>query len=331
MSLKTLYIARNGAYVYKEALRFIIRYQGEVIQEVPIHSIGQMVLIGKVEMTHDAIILAHRHEIDVLYLSQKGDLKAHLFPYNQKLIVARKKQYEVGERRSIQVARGIIQAKLRNARTVLMKYERRSCEELGNHTRELKSYINRVKDTQTIGELRGLEGISAKIYYQAMGLLLKQELGFKGRNRRPPRDPVNAMLSFGYVMLYQRVARAIGLYGLDPYLGHLHEPKDRRLSLALDLMEEFRSIIVDRAVLSLVNRVVVTCLDFEKTDEGGVRMNSKAIACLVKEFESRMEQVIHYPPLGKDLPWKYIIQKQVGIYRRMLFGEMDQYEGFVVR
>ena len=331
MSLKTLYIARNGAYVYKEALRFIIRYQGEVIQEVPIHSIGQMVLIGKVEMTHDAIMLAYRNEIDILYLSQKGDLKAHIFAFNQKLIRARKTQCEASDRRALEIARIIVETKLRNSRTVLMKYERRTSEELGTRIRELKTYIGKVKTAACLDELRGIEGVGARVYFQALEILLKQEMGFKGRNRRPPRDPVNAMLSFGYVLLYQRVARSIGLYGLDPYLGHLHEPKDRRLSLALDLMEEFRSIIVDRAVLSLVNKVVVTVHDFQNTEDSGVRMSQKAIACLIKEFEMRMEQTIHYPPLGKDLPWKYIIQKQVGIYRRMLFEEISSYEGFVVR
>ncbi len=328
--MKTLYIARNGAHIFKEALRFIVKYQGDVMQEVPVHSIGQIVLIGKVEMTHDAMVLAYRQGIDVVCMSQRGELKAQVFPMNPKLVCLRKKQYALEPAKGYEFSKSVVEAKIRNSRTVLMKIQRRGNKELGELVWELKNITKRIPAAEDLEELRGVEGIAARIYYEGMRHLLRQDMGFVGRNKRPPKDPVNAMLSFGYVILYQRVCRFVTLYGLDPYMGHLHVPMDRRLSLPLDLMEEFRSVIIDRAVLTLVNRVQVTVKDF-KVHEAGIRMEQKAIALLIKEIEARLEQPIHYPPLKKDLPWKLVIQRQVGLYRRFLEGELEKYPGFVVR
>lgn len=151
----------------------------------------------------------------------------------------------------------------------------------------IRSTLALVEKVETVEELMGVEGTAARHHFEALRLILKQDMGFKGRVRRPPTDPVNAMLSFGYTLLFNRMQSAVEQLGLDPLIGNLHRPEDRRASLALDLMEELRVLLVDSVVSGMVNRLEVVPGDFFKVPDKGVRMTEPTIAKLVKSFPNR--------------------------------------------
>ncbi len=329
--MKTLYVTRNGATIAKEVLRFIIRHEGETIQEVPIHDLSQIVIVGKAEITHDALVLAFRNHIDILMLTQKGDIKAHYGVPNERMIHLRMAQHNMNTERQLNLARQMVLSKIGNCRAILQRRQRKGNEFLDEGISSLKDLQNQAQNVISIPQLMGVEGSAANIYFQSMPYILGQDLGFRGRNRRPPRDPVNALLSFGYALLFKTVARQVTQYGLDPYLGCLHSPKDRRMSLVLDLMEEFRPILVDRIVLTLVNRVMVQPKDFVIGNDGGINMSQRAIAILIQAYEDRLSESTRYGNTEMNLSWRLVVQKQVALYRRCVLGEAEGFSGVQVR
>jgi len=329
--MRTLYVTVNGAQISKEVLRFIVRSGSRVIQETPVHNLDQIVIVGKAEITHDAIVLAFRHQIDILFLSQRGEIKAELFPPSDKMIGLRLAQYSSTTDDRLKIARQVVMAKLNNCRAILQRQARDGVMGLDGPIEKMQKSLSLAENAESTDVLMGHEGSGAVSYYEGFSKLLRQDFGFSGRNRRPPKDPVNAMLSFGYALLYRLVSRFVRQYGLDAHLGCLHSPKDRRLSLALDLMEEFRPILVDRAVLKLVNRLQVHQEDFRLVPNGGVHMSNRAIGRLVQEYEDRLNQRVFYERQAKHLNWKYVVMQQVALYRRVVLKEEEQYTGVRLR
>lgn len=330
MSQKILYITRNGTRLTKEALRFQVRYKGEIKQEIPAHQLGQIIIIGKADITHDAIMLACKRNIDIVFFTQNGKLKTHLFPPNERMIKLRMAQMQLSPEKQLDFVKKLIAAKINNQRILLTKRSKDGFKELAEYSWRMKQMIDALDEAVNIEQIRGFEGGAAAAYFSGYGMLLGQDMGFYGRKARPPRDPVNALLSFGYAILYQQVLKFVSIYGLDPYMGYLHVPQDRRLSLALDLMEEFRPLIIDRVVMRLINRVQLTTLDFVDTEEG-IRMSQKAISILIREIENRLMETVTYGPRSQRISWKLTIQRQVALFRRFVLGETEHYEGFKVR
>jgi len=161
--------------------------------------------------------------------------------------------------------------------------------------------------------------------------LLKQDLGFSGRVRRPPTDPVNAMLSFAYTLLFNRVLSAVEQGGLDPMLANLHAFEDRRPSLALDLMEEFRVPVVDSIVMAMVNRVEVGPGDFTMLSGKGIRMSEIAIGKLVRAFQARLSEQLPHPVNGKSYSFREMIVQQAWQYKSVVLGEADEYRPIAIR
>lgn len=331
MSHKTVYITTNGVRITKEALRFQVRYKGEIRQEIPAHLLNQIIIIGKADISHDAIILASKRNIDIVFFTQNGRLKAHLFPPNDRIIKLRMAQMQLSPEKQLDFARCAIAAKINNQRVLIANRNKDGFKELSEYSWRMKQMLKALDEAVNIEQIRGFEGGAAAAYFSAYALMLGQDLGFKGRNSRPPKDPVNALLSFGYAILYQHVVKFICIYGLDPYMASLHVPQDRRMSLALDLMEEFRPLIIDRVVMRIINRVQLTIMDFADDQEHGIRMSQKAIGILIREIEAKLEETISYGLKPQQICWKLVIQRQVALYRRFILGEVEHYEGFRVR
>ena len=179
-----------------------------------------------------------------------------------------------------------------------------------------------------LGTLQGLEGTGAAIYFAAFPKLLRQTMGFEGRRRRPPTDPVNALLSFGYTLLLNNVLAAIGLVGLDPYAGYLHSSQYGKPALALDLMEEFRPIIVDSVVQSVINNRVIEPGDFE-AELGAYRLADPARRRFIQKFEERLAQEVQHPTFNYQATYRRCLELQVRLLAKTVLGEIPAYRPFV--
>jgi len=196
----------------------------------------------------------------------------------------------------------------------------------------MKATLARLETADTLDAVRGCEGAAAAAYFRVFGCLLTGgDFSFDGRNRRPPMDPVNAMLSFSYILLANTVEAAVQVVGLDPYLGTLHAPEPGRPSLVCDLQEEFRAPLVDAMVVAAVNRGMLEPGDFEEGAAGEpVTMKREAVRALVRMFERRLSRPVRYDPVGKRLPYRMIVEQQVRCMARAVLGD-GEYVPFVPR
>jgi CRISPR-associated protein Cas1 len=245
---------------------------------------------------------------------------------------ARAAQYQVAadQTRSLDFARAVVRAKLLNQRTML----RRNAEPvLPEALRELDVANAMAVDASDIGRLLGAEGLGAAAYFRGFAAMLRSPLGefhFDARNRRPPRDPVNAMLSFAYALLSKEVTVALAAEGLDPWWGLYHRPRHGRPSLALDLMEEFRPIIADSAVISAVNNGMIGLDDFVST-AGACAMRATARKALIRSFELRLDQLVTHPRFDYRCSWRQVVMVQSRILGKWLRGEFAEYTGMTTR
>jgi CRISPR-associated endonuclease Cas1 len=247
---------------------------------------------------------------------------------------ARAAQYACAEDegRRLAASKAFVRAKGQNQRTLLRRNAARKPEaDLG----AMQQLLSRAEETVSREELLGVEGSLAAAYFRNFSSMFKQTLfgpewAFDGRNRRPPRDPVNAMLSFCYALLVKDCTVALMTEGLDPYWGLFHEPRHGRPALALDLMEEFRPLVADSAVLSALNTLMVNPAEFETSSSGCV-MGEKARKAIIRAYEARMDQMVTHPVFEYRCSWRSVIRVQARMLCRWMQGETDSYIGFVTR
>ncbi len=230
----------------------------------------------------------------------------------------------------LETARAIVWGKLVNSKQLLLRLNRkRLLEDVATAIAGITSDIESVETAETLESLRGYEGIAANRYFAALGLLITNE-GFSltGRTRRPPKDPINSLLSFGYTLLYNNVLSLILAEGLNPYLGNLHRSDRKETHLAFDLMEEFRSPVVDTLVMNLINKKILKPTDFTYPDkDGGIYLADNARRVFLKHFEERISLKIAYADLKEKISYRRVIQHQIWRYRSALLGEAP-YEAF---
>ncbi len=331
---RTLYVAEQGATISKTSHRIVIRNTDKkIIQEIPFFKVEQIIIIGRVNLTPDMIFSAFNREIDVVFVSRDGRFKGRLTRDNQKLVNLRRKQYERSYDNEFRlgIAKSIVAGKLKNQRTILMRYNRDKKADVAREIIAMKISIDSVDKAKTIEALMGLEGIGARSYFSGLKCVLKQDLGFKERVKRPPKDPVNAMLSFGYTMLSIYVESAVSVAGLDFYIGNLHAFEDRRKSLVLDLMEEFRPVVVDSVILSMVNTLEITGADFYAI-EGceGIFLTDEGRAKFIKALERRFASEIRVKD-EHDYSYRGLFKRQAMLYRKAVLGENKSYEPYLIR
>jgi CRISPR-associated protein Cas1 len=319
-----LYVVEQGAVVQKEGERIAVRKDGQLLLTVPVFKLDSVVVFGGVQLTTQALGLLLANGIEVSFMSIDGRLKGRLLPAESRNVVLRLKQYERYHDHDfrLQVSRAVVRGKLANARALIMRYLRNHPDaDLTEPVHALEDAIAQVADAKDLDVLRGLEGRAAAVYFSAFGQMLRGVLPFSGRSRRPPRDPVNAMLSLGYSLLTRELFGAAAARGFDPYLGFYHDVRYGRPALALDLVEEFRPVVVDRLVLSLVNRKVFAPEDVEQSEEGGFMLTRDALRRFVAAYEERVTA----GPGEAEGGWRMIFHEQVGrMVRAVRFGEPYQ-------
>ncbi len=311
--MPVLYVVEQGAQVRYTKKRFLVVKDKEVLQVVRERDLERVVLFGHVQLTAHAVTALLEQGIDTAFLTLKGRYKGRLSPAESKnvfLRIAQFRRYEDMEFR-LQIARNIIAAKIANARRLILFHARNHPDEIWKQPLETLSIAEqKASSAETLSSLMGIEGDSARVYFETFGKMLRREIQFEGRSRRPPRDPVNALLSFGYTLVLSEVVGAVASQGLDPYVGFLHELDYGRPSLGLDILEEFRQPLVDRFVLSLINRKVFSTDDFEQRENGGFYLKDEPRKKFLRFYERAMTSEFRDRTGGDKLTFRELIRRQ---------------------
>jgi len=315
-----LYLTEQGAVLRKEGNRFTVTKDEMTLLTVPSFKVDAVMVFGHVQITTQAIAFLLENGIDTSFFTIAGRLKGKLAAIESKNVLLRVRQFERAkeERFCFTMAQQIVQAKLANARAVLMRHARNHQEiDLKTEIDELGALVRRVMTEADISIVRGLEGHGSALYFRAFAQMLRAELGFDGRNRRPPTDPVNGMLSLGYVLLTHELAGLVAAHSFDPYVGFYHDLRYGRVSLALDLVEEFRHPVVDSFVLWLANKRVMQPDDFTRQEDGGVMLKPEPFKRFLRSYEERMQRSVHMRTPNSDtgedkkITWRDIFRSQV--------------------
>lgn len=333
---RVLYVDSDGAAIKRTGERILVVLEGETIRDIPIIHVDQIVICGNVSLTTPAMQWLMNERVPVVFLSKYGRYQGALIPALSKNSLLRVAQHKAAadERFALDVARRIVRGKLVNMRvTVLRRARRRKKDEkLSQTAARLSTAIKAVDSAGSLDELLGIEGSGTQAYFEVFGSFLKEEMGFsfERRTRRPPTDPINALLSFAYTLLVSDMVSAIQTVGLDPYVGFYHQLRYGRPCLALDLMEEFRPTVADSVVLSLVNNGVVKQDDFYQAS-GGWFLKEAARKRFYAEYERRKSEKITHPVFGYKISFRQAMELQARILAKAIIGEIDRYEPLTVR
>ncbi len=331
--MATLYLLEQGTSLFKENLRFIIHVPKKDKFELPIREVERILLFGNINLSTPAIAACLESSINVLFLSPSGRYKGHIWNKensNLNVELLQYKHHNSFEFR-LEISKAIAKGKLQNSRQLLLRLNRQHKNQIVQKTvSDISSDIEAINLAKDIDSIRGYEGISAARYFPAIGELLNNsDFDFCQRHRQPPTDPINALLSFGYTLLFNNVLSLIIAEGLSPYFGNFHYGEKKKPYLAFDLMEEFRSLIVDSLVVKLINNRILKKEDFEEiSDRQGIFLKDVSRRRFLNEFEKRMKEKSTHPVLDYQLSYREIIQLQIRLYKRCLLSD-SAYEPFL--
>jgi CRISPR-associated protein Cas1 len=331
----------QGAYLKKDGETVTVKIDGQVKLRVPIITISSIVCYGKIIISPPLMGFCLKNGVTISFLSLYGRFLARVQGPVAGNVLLRKEQYRLSDDqdRSADIARACVVAKISNCRTVIMRAVRDHQDAIDETEAEkvsskLKRNIREVLNEKQLDIIRGIEGESAKLYFRFFNNLIlaqRADFSFRERNRRPPLDRVNALLSFIYTMLYHDIRSALETCGLDPAVGFLHRDRPGRMSLALDIMEEFRPFFADRLVLSLINLQKVKGKDFKISKSGAVLMNEESKKVVVTSYQTRKQDSLHHPFLGENMHIGILFQAQAILLARYIRGDIDGYPSFIWR
>lgn len=339
--LNTLYVTTEGAYLKRDGETVLVQVERETRLRIPIHTLGGIVCFHRVVCSAPLMGFCAERGVALSYLNRNGRFLARVQGPVSGNVLLRREQYRRAddETARTEAARAFLTAKILNARTVLMRAARenpsaQTAEALQAAGRELARVVRIIDDNRNDGldTLRGHEGRAGALYFGVFDHLItgdKKAFFFRGRNRRPPLDNVNALLSFLYTLLVHDVAAALETVGLDPAVGFLHRDRPGRPGLALDLMEELRPFLADRCALSLVNRRQVKGKGFKKTETGAVSMNDATRKEVLVQYQKRKQETIQHPFLDEKIEIGLIPHAQAMLLARHLRGDLDAYPPFL--
>lgn len=290
---KTLYLSRQGSSVNLKYEKIIVKYKGEIQQECQLPLLDLILVFGSVQLTTQVIRACLKRGVAIAYLSQSGYCYGRLLPTSQRKHALQTYQNRLTDRQKLTVARQLIHAKLHNSRVILMRqYRRRPQPTIQRVIDQLQQASQNSLKAQDLPELTGIEGAAARDYFEALGVCFQHpELTFGGRSRRPPGNEINALLSFGYQILWNHLFGLIDTLGLDAYQGCLHQSHHGHAALVSDLLEPFRAPLIDTLVLWLVNTPVVKPQDDFEFKDGGCFLNESGRRKFLSAFLLRMNKV----------------------------------------
>ena len=334
--LNTLYVTTQNAYLHKEGQSVVVKVEKETRLRIPVHTLDGIVCFGAVSMSPFLMHHCAESNVAISFLSMYGKFLARVQGPVSGNVLLRREQYRVADHpeSTATIASNMLIGKLANTRAVVRRAQRDHGENTDLKTAEsrLTQYLRRLERPMPIDELRGNEGEAAASYFAAFPQLItskEEAFAFTGRNRRPPTDPINALLSFTYTLLVHDCRSALEGVGLDPCVGFLHTDRPGRPSLALDLMEEFRAFLADRLVLSLINRRQIQPKDFNDSAGGAVSMSNSARKELLTAWQKRKQEEITHPYLGEKCKVGLVPHIQAQLLARHLRGDLEAYPPFI--
>jgi CRISP-associated protein Cas1 len=342
--LNTLYVTTQGAYLSKDGETVLVRVEKETKLRVPMHTLSGIVCFGQVSCSPPLMGFCAENNVGLSYMTEHGAFLARVQgPVNGNVLL-RREQYRRADspEASAALARAVVQAKLANCRTVLLRALREYGENpqitdaAGRLARNIQVLENANGNgaSHSVDAVRGVEGDGARNYFCVFDHLIttaKEHFFFRERSRRPPLDNVNALLSFLYTLLVHDIVGALEAVGLDPAVGFLHRDRPGRPGLALDLMEELRPVLADRLALSLINRRQIHEDGFEKSEAGGVVMDSATRKEVLLAWQKRKQEEIQHPFIGERIPFGLLPHCQALLLARHLRGDLDAYPAFFWR
>ncbi len=330
--MATLYLLEQGTSLYRDYQRLIVHIPKQERLEIPIREIDKILIFGNIQLSTPVINSCLDEKIGIFFLSRSGQYQGHLWSaestqlHNELIQFDRHKEPEF----QLNICRSIVAGKLLNSKRLLQRLNRkRKSPTVETAIAGISADLKAALQANEIDRVRGYEGIGAVRYFSGLSqLITNPSFSFNGRNRQPPTDPVNSLLSFGYTLLFNNVLSLILAEGLSPYLGNLHYGEEKKPYLAFDLMEEFRSPIVDGLILKLINKPVFKLTDFDTVAAtGGVYLQGAARRVFLKYFEARMNEDTAHPDLQNPVSYRYAIQLQIRRYKRSLLSNIP-YEPF---
>ena len=340
--LNTLYVMTPNAYVHLENDTLRIEVEREKKLQVPLHHIGSVVCFGDVMMSPGAMHRCAEDGRSVVLLDRNGRFKARVEGPVSGNILLRQAQFRAADNAqfALDTAKAIIAGKLRNARQVLLRGAREAAndmdkDKLSQASESLAASIRNIPFAENLDTVRGLEGEAARTYFSSLNCMVRPDargaFTMDGRSRRPPRDRFNALLSFVYSMVMNDCRSALESVGLDPQLGFLHAVRPGRAALALDLMEEFRAILADRLVLTLINRGQIAEKDLLDRPGGAVHLQDDARKTVVVAYQERKQEEITHPLIDSKVPIGLLPNLQARFLARSIRGEMEGYLPFLIK
>ena len=336
--LNTLYVTTPEAYLSKDGLNVVVSVDNEERLRIPAMNLESIVSFGYMGASPGLMKLCIDNNISLSFMTPQGRFIGRIQGATRGNVLLRKKQYSLSEDENValHVAKLFITGKVFNTRSVLQRFIRDNGpdEAVENVIKQLDRRKKRIMQAKDMDILRGEEGHAANSYFDVFDHLIlhqKEDFPFHGRSRRPPKDEVNAMLSFVYTLIANEVAAALESVGLDPYVGFMHTLRPGRTSLALDMMEELRAYLGDRLVLSMINRKQVTKKDFIRQGDEGFVMTDKCRKELLSTWQKRKKEMIEHPYLKEKIPIGLLPYTQAMLLARYLREDLDDYPVFLMK
>ena len=336
--LNTLYVTTPESYLSKDGMNVVVSVKQEEVFRIPIINIEGIVTFGYMGASPGLMKLCTDNNVSLTFLSPNGRFIARIQGQTRGNVLLRKSQYMLSEEEgwALHLSQVMIAGKIQNYRNILRRYERDYGVNsvVASAVADLENFKNEMFRTTDRLSLMGVEGMAANKYFEAFPQLMTQQqegFPFAGRNRRPPKDAVNAMLSLAYTLITNDITAALETVGLDPYVGFLHTLRPGRASLALDMTEELRAYLGDRFVLSLINRRQITPNDFLYQGEQGVTMKDDARKTFLTVWQNRKKEILVHPYLNEKIPVGLIPHAQAMLLARYIRNDIDDYPVFLIK
>lgn len=337
--LNTLYITSPDRYLSLDGENVVVLCKDEEIGRVPLHNIDSIVTFGYTGASPALMGKCAKDNISLNFMSGHGRFLARVSGEVRGNVTLRREQYRIADddERCTDISRRIISGKVYNSKWILERAARDypmrvDAAKLKEKSAMLSDALVKIGQVTNTDELRGLEGEAASVYFSEMDNLIlqqKESFYFRGRNKRPPLDNFNALLSFSYTLLAGMCTSALETVGLDPYVGFMHKDRPGRTSLALDLMEEFRPVMADRFVLTLVNKRIINSDGFTVKENGAVLMDDATRKEFLKSWQLKKQETIKHPFLEEKIEWGIVPFVQAMLLARYIRGDLDAYPPFM--
>lgn len=332
--MPTLYVTEPGARIEKEYERIIVTRDDEVLMRLPVQNVDAVVLVGPVGVTTQALHSLLFRQTPLFLVKYNGDLIGRLVPAQGYHLPLRQAQFRRNddENFNLKLARSIVAGKIHNQHILASRILRRNKHRPGlGLPAQLKDAERKARSCELMDSLLGIEGNAARLYFDVLAAAFDANWKFEKRTRRPPRDPVNALLSLGYTFLGYAMCTALEVAGLDPDLGYFHREAHGRPALALDLMEEFRAPVVDSLVLGLINRRLLTEGDFSPEETGGIRLSTRGLRVFLRELSDKLESRVTSRQVGRPVSYRKLMEVQARRLAKVLLGVEEEYQPFEAR